>query len=443
MKPAGRIDLPDRMRDPAAARLFAALDAAGIAARFVGGCVRDAVLGVPTHDIDVEVHGVDFETLARVLERFGATDLIGRSFGVVKLALEDGDVVDFTVPRRDSKVGGGHRGFAVTPDPTLTPRDAAARRDFTINALVWDPRSREVIDHFGAARFDLVAAPETLALCRQIAGTYAELAVERVCAEWFKWASRASRPSAGLRFLRDGGWLEHFPELAAMVGVEQDAAWHPEGDVWTHTLHALDALPGDPVWRDADETSRIAWTMAVLLHDVGTPACTSAERRATGPHIVSPGHEAEGARLAPAFLDGIGAPAWTAERVVPLVAQHMAHLQAGSDKAVRRLAHRLEPETIAGLAVVIRADMAARPPLPADPPESLVEMLRRADALRLAGEAPRRLLLGRHLLERGWTAGPDIGLVLHEAFEAQLDGAFTDLDGALAWLERRGGEPGR
>ena len=439
----------------------------------VGGCVRDSLLGLPVKDFDVEVHGVSLDALASALGSLGATDVVGRAFGVVKLALPGAGEVDFSVPRRDSRVGPGHRGFVVEADPGLDPRDAAARRDFTVNALVWDPRRSVAIDHFGGfadlrqrvlrhtsdafdedplrvlramqlvSRLDFTVAPETVARCRAMLAGHAELPRDRLRGEWFKWASLSVRPSAGLRFLEACGWLAEYPELAALPGTRQEPAWHPEGDVWTHTLHALDALVGDPVWRDADEPSRISWTLAVLLHDIGKPARTTHQSRNAGVRIVSPGHEIEGARLAPAFLERIGAPGWVTDRVVPLIAQHMAHLQAATERAVRRLARRLEPETITGLAVVIRADMAGRPPLPAEPPATLVEMLRVADSLSLAHAAPRPILLGRHLLERGWPEGPGLGQVLRGGFEAQLDGAFHDVAGALEWLDRRGDGPGR
>lgn len=429
----------------------------------VGGCVRDAVLGLPAEDIDVEVHGVSLDELEAALAPFGRTDAVGRSFGVVKLALPEG-VVDFSVPRRDSKVAPGHRGFAVEPDPTLSPREAAARRDFTLNALAWDPRRGVVIDHFGgladlrrrvlrhtseafgedplrvlrgmqlAARFDLVTAPETLALCRAMCASHAELAVERVWAEWFKWATRAVRPSAGLELLRGCGWLEHVPELSALVGLAQDPRWHPEGDVWTHTLHAVDALARDARWRDAEPATRAAWMFAVLLHDAGKATCTREELRRGELRVVSLGHDVAGGPLARAFLDRIGAPASLVERAVPLVLEHMAHLASPTPRAVRRLAHRLRPESIQSLAVVIAADLAARPPLPADPPAHLAGLLERAEALHVAGAAPRPLLLGRHLVERGWRPSPAFGPLLAAAYDAQLDGAFDDPAGARAWL---------
>jgi tRNA nucleotidyltransferase (CCA-adding enzyme) len=157
--------------------------------------------------------------------------------------------------------------------------------------------------------------------------------------------------------------------------------------------------------------------------------------------VISPGHESLSGELAARFLERLGAPGWAAPRVLPLVTQHMAHLQCRNERAVRRLARRLEPETIASLAVVIGADAAGRPPLPPDPPETLTTLLGIADRLQVSDAAPRPILLGRHLLERGWASGPRMGAVLAEAFEAQLDGAFADLDGALRWLAEHGSGP--
>ena len=269
----------------------------------VGGCVRDALLGRPLgRDFDLEVFGLDYDQLRQALDRWGKTDLVGRSFGVVKLTTGSGLRFDFTVPRKDSKVAPGHKGFDIEFDPAITPRQAAARRDFTMNALMFDPRARQVLDFFGgredlrqgilrhvgpafvedplrvwrgmqfAGRFNLRAAPETAALARQIKNTHPELAVERVREEWFKWAQQGGRPSMGLRFLVETGWIEHCPEIQAMIGVPQEPAWHPEGDVFTHTCHVCDALASLPSWQAADEASRRVYMLAGLAHDFGKPA---------------------------------------------------------------------------------------------------------------------------------------------------------------------------
>lgn len=433
----------------------------------VGGCVRDALLGQPSKDFDVEVFGVDYDLLAKALRRWGRTDLVGRSFGVIKLTTAAGATHDFAIPRRDSKVAPGHKGFEIAFDPAITPRDAAARRDFTINALLHDPRRGEVLDFFGgqedlrrrvlrhtsdafvedplrvlrgmqfAARFDLRIAPETAALCRQIKDGYRELAVERVREEWFKWAARSRVPSAGLSVLAEAGWIEHFPEIAALAGTPQDPEWHPEGDVFTHTGHCLDALVTLPEWQMADEESRIVYSLAVLAHDFAKPATTQTALRDGRERIVSPGHEEAGGPVAEQFLQRINAPLAIRERVIPLVVNHLAHLQPQTERSVRRLARRLAPENIHGLAVVITADHFGRPPKPRIVPDGVRAMLDVAARLKVEASAPKPILKGRHLLPLGLAPGPELGRVIDAAFEAQLEGTFADLTGAFAWLAQQ------
>lgn len=439
--------------------------------RLVGGCVRDWLLGDSPKDFDVEVPGVSFEQLHTALAPFGGTDVVGRSFGVIKLR-RGGAEYDFSLPRRESKTGAGHRGFAVQPEPALGDAEAAARRDFTINAIAWDPFSGELIDPHGgqadlragllrhtgpafsedplrvlrafqfAARFDFRLAPETVELCRSISDTFAELPVERVWGEWAKWAAKAAVPSRGLEVLEQTGWLRHFPEIAALRGTPQDPEWHPEGDVLTHTAHCLDALVRLEEWRGAGDELRRVLTFAVLAHDFGKPATTFFGDRRGRMRWLSPGHEAAGAPAAERFLARIGSPLDLVARVRPLVVNHLAHHQGGSsefsDTAVRRLARRLSPASIDELCVVMKADHNGRPPLHSEQTLTRIEQLReRARGLELAAKAPKPLILGRHLLQLGLRAGPDFKPLLDEAFEAQLDGKFLDEAGGLAWLQNR------
>jgi len=435
----------------------------------VGGCVRDWLLAIPNKDFDIEVFGVGYEELAAGLSRWGRTDCVGSSFGVVKLTTPEGQTFDFSIPRRDSKVAPGHKGFEISFDPAITSKEAAARRDFTINALMFDPRRGEVLDFFGgqadlknrvlrhtseafvedplrvlrgmqfAARFDLRAAPETVALCRDIKDGCCELAVERVREEWFKWAAKSVVPSRGLTFLVETEWMEHFPEIRALVGTPQDPEWHPEGDVFTHTCHCLDALVKLPRWQSADTESRIVLSLAVLAHDFAKPQTTREEMKDGRLRIVSPGHEEAGGPLAEQFLTRINVPNAIRERIVPLVANHLAHLQTLSDRSVRRLAKRLEPATIEELIVLITADQFGRPPRPQAISENLRALQRRAAELQVQSSAPKPILLGRHLIELGMQPGREFGVILEAAFDAQLEGSFFDLPQALRWLEAQGG----
>ena len=434
-------------------------------AYLVGGCVRDALLRIPQKDFDLEVYGVDYETLARELSAHGRVDLVGKSFGVIKFSSASGGQWDFSLPRRDSKMSAGHKGFQIEVDIDIDPKEAASRRDFTMNALAFDPRTGEYLDFFGgradlekrvlrhtsaafvedplrvlrgmqfAARFDLTPASETVELCRSIVHTFPELAVERVGMEWFKWAQMSQRPSAGLRFLKDTGWLRHFPEIAALDGTPQDPEWHPEGDVFTHTCHCCDALAELPEWRAADATTRQVLMFALLAHDFAKPQTTHQAEREGRMRIVSPGHEEQGGPLADAFLARIDAPNEIKERVVPLVTHHLAHLQTASPRAVRRLANSLKPATIEELCLVMTADHFGRPPKPRIVHEGILELRAKAEELRLRDAAPKPLLQGRHLIARGMEPGKHFGTLLNEAFEDQLEGSFTDLEGAMKWLD--------
>ena len=374
-------------------------------AYLVGGCVRDALLGNPGVDFDVEVFGLSYEQLVNALSPWGRTDLVGRSFGVVKLNVGGEFTFDFTIPRRDSKIAPGHKGFQVELDPDITPKEAASRRDFTINSLMYDPREKQMLDFFGGiadlrnkilrhtspafmedplrvlrgmqfvARFDLETAPETIELCRKMKPAFSELAIERAREEWFKWASKSSVPSRGLKFLVETEWVDHFPEIKALIGVPQEPEWHPEGDVFVHTAHCCDAMVRLPEWQSADVESRIVYSLAILAHDFGKPSTTHRALKVDVERIVSPGHEAEGIPLTEKFLERINAPTAIGERVIPLVANHLAHFQAVTDRALRRLAKRLEPETIHGLCVVMSADSMGRPPRPAIVPENVKMLL--------------------------------------------------------------------
>ncbi len=434
----------------------------------VGGFVRDALMEEVSKDFDVEVFGLSLEALIQVLKRYGTVSLVGKSFGVIKVTVRSGETYDFSLPRRDSKVGKGHRGFAITVDPSMSPADAVTRRDFTLNALLYDPRRQLVFDYCGGlddleakvlrevdrrtfgddplrvlramqfiARFDLSPSVSLVACARSMQGDYQELARERVCEEWMKWAATSRRPSAGLAFLRATRWLSHFPVIQSIVGVEQDPEWHPEGDVFEHTLHCCDALVQLPQWRGLGREDRMVSLLAVLLHDVGK-ASTSVVTHIEGRRrITSHGHERASAEGTEGFLKDLGMSQSVQRRVIPLVANHMVHFETPTPRAVRRLASRLAPETIEGLGLVMTADSFGRPPKPKKVPESLARLLAMARDMALAVDKPSPLMRGRDLVARGYPPGKTLGRMLDQAFEAQLDGAFSTREGAWEWLRRR------
>ncbi|MCS1410971.1 MAG: Multifunctional CCA protein [Verrucomicrobia subdivision 3 bacterium] len=434
----------------------------------VGGFVRDALLGEPSKDIDIEVFGTSYAKLASALERWGRVDQVGRSFGVIKLTLPGCKAIDFTIPRQDAKINPGHRGFSVQFSQNMTQQEAVTRRDFTINALFYDPRERYVMDCVNgledlsqkrlrvvdrtsfaedplrvlramqfASRFDLEIDAELLSLSQEMFPSFTELAKERICEEWLKWAAKSRRPSAGLEFLLRCRWIEHFPELSAIVDVPQDPEWHPEGDVFAHTCYCCDALSELPEWKCLPPGDRSVYLMATLLHDLGKATTTVEALRNGSLRVVSPGHEQVGGRWAKNFLARLGVPHAFHQRVIPLVANHMVHLHEPTDRAIRRLAYRLQPETIKGLCMVMKADSLGRPPKPKTIPESIRQLQKRSESLELEQAAPKNILQGRDLLRLGIKPGPKMGEILAKVFNAQLDGQITTRESAIAWAQSK------
>ncbi len=430
---------------------------AGGRAWLVGGVVRDGFLGRATGDLDIEVFGLPAVDLLSVLEKEFELDLVGQSFGIIKLR---GWPIDVGLPRRESKIGLGHKGFEVHSDPDMPLSEAAARRDFTMNAVYHDPltglledpfeglgdlaagRLRHTSEAFGedplrvlrgmqlAARFDLVVVPETVEICRHIEPE--GLTSERIFAEWVKLITLGKVLSRGLVFLKDCGWLQYFPELAALPGVPQDPAWHPEGDVWVHTLHCLDAFAAEKMdhpWED------LVVGMAVLCHDLGKPDTTTKSEDGV---IRSLGHEERGVALSQKFLERMTSHRKLMAEVTPLVAEHMRpstlFKAKASDAAVRRLAARVG--RIDRLVRVARADVLGRPPLAStDFPAGdwLLECARRLD---IENHPPEPVVLGRHLMALGQEPGPAFGDILAKCYEAQLEGKFTTIEAGINYAEK-------
>ena len=254
------------------------------------------------------------------------------------------------------------------------------------------------------------------------------------------WATRSVRPSLGLRFLKATGWITHFPELNALVNCPQDPLWHPEGDVFVHTGHCLDAMVGLEAYRSANRSRRLALMFATLTHDFGKPPTTVQREKNGSLRWVSPGHDQAGIPLAESFLKSIGAPTHALiPRVRALVGCHMAAIQIQQKPSlaqVRRLARKLHPSSLAELFAVIRADQAGRPPHPDIPSPGLQWLEAVAREESLASRAPRPIVLGRHLIEQGMDPGPHFKSILEELFEIQLDGGFSNLEEAQPFIAK-------
>jgi len=418
--------------------------------------VRDRLLGRPSKDIDIEVYGLAAPALRSLLERFGRVDAVGEQFTVFKV-----NGIDVALPRRESKTGRGHRGFDVQGDPSMSIAEASRRRDFTINAISWDPLTGEYFDPchgredlerrilravdpstFGddslrvlralqlAARFELLVDDATRDLCRSIA--LDDLPSERVFGEIEKLLLGARLPSVGFALGLDLGVIHRLlPEMAALVGCPQEPEWHPEGDVWTHTLMVIDHARA--AIDDLDRARGLTIMLGAVCHDFGKPPTTAF----LDGRIRSPNHEPVGVPLALASLDRLNVHSLDGfdarHHIVGLVAYHLAPgmwrkaATPVGDGAFRRLAQKVDLELLARLA---RADCRGRT---GDFDCSAMDwFVERARALGVEHRPPEPLLKGRHLLAMGLEPGPPVGRIVNAVYERQLDGSVATLDDALA-----------
>jgi len=443
----------ERSRD-----IAAAVRAAGGRALIVGGWVRDRLIGrgvEGSKDIDIEVYGIPADRLRQMLERFGNVETVGASFQVYKL----GDI-DVSLPRRESKSGRGHKAFDITGDPSMTVEEAGRRRDFTINAIAWDPLTDEYLDPFNgrldierrllravdattfpedslrvlravqfAARLDFVVDEPTRRLCRTI--PLDDLPAERIWGE-FEKLLLARRPSIGFVLAMDLEVVAKlFPELLALAGCEQEPEWHPEGDVWVHTLQVIDRARERI--DDLPRPQQLAVMLGAVCHDFGKPATTAF----LDGRIRSIDHEDQGVAPASVFLDRLNLHTIDGydvrHQVLGMVAQHLkpgmwfkVRDEVG-DGAFRRLAQKVDLELLARLA---KSDCLGRSPGTFDC-SAMDWFLERARSLGVEHRAPAPILLGRHLLELGLKPGPGIGKILKAVYEQQLDGKVTTIDDAV------------
>jgi tRNA nucleotidyltransferase (CCA-adding enzyme) len=445
--------------EPALAIARAVREAGG-RALVVGGWVRDVLAGRASKDLDLEVFGVPAPALRELLDRLGPVDAVGEAFTVYKV-----HDIDVALPRRESKSGRGHRGFLVEGDPFLSFDEAARRRDFTINAISFDPLTRDLVDPFDgrrdlaarrlrmvdprtfgddslrvlralqlAARFELEIDEATRQVCR--ATPLDDLPAERIWGEVEKLLLLSERPSRGFALALDLGVVDRlWPELGALVGCVQEPEWHPEGDVWVHTLLVIDEAR-----RRIDGLDRgpaLAMMLGAVCHDLGKSATTAV----IDGRIRSPGHEEAGVEPARAWLDRLNVQTFDGydvrRAVLGLVAHHLKPSNFHKsptpvgDGAFRRLAQKVDLELLARFAQADchgrtgRFDCAA-----------MDWFLDRARALGVEHRPPAPLLMGRHLLDLGVGPGPRMGELLRRVYERQLDGEVSTLEDAIAAASR-------
>jgi len=447
------------------------IETIGGKAILVGGCVRDAFLGKSSKDYDVEVYGLEsLDRLEEILQRYGSVNLVGKSFGVLKFVY-DGDEYDFSFPRKESKVSAGHRGFEINSDGFLSYDEAFKRRDFTINAMGYDILSSKMIDPFGGmddlkakrvkhiddktfvedplrvyrgvqfcARFEFEMDSSTKKLCQSMLrdGMLDELPKERVYEEFKKLLLKSLKPSIGFELMRELGVIEScFPELNAIIGVVQSPKYHPEGDVWVHTMMCIDkmALILHNEYPNSSEKFKLRMMFAILCHDLGKATHTTIEDDGT---IRSIGHERAGVEPTREFLYRLTNEHDFIKSILPLVEHHLKPSQFYSAKskagAIRRLSTKVN---IQELVLVAKADFLGRDTIEAKNGvyKAGEWLLERSKELSVDTKPPKPLLQGRDLISLGLEPSPKFKKILDSVYDKQLAGDITTKAEALEYAK--------
>lgn len=461
-------------------------------ALIVGGAVRDAVLSsiytegtsIMPKDIDLEVYGIPPNLLYHILlTQFGESeiDAVGKSFGVLKVRVDGlSEPLDIATPRRDSKTGQGHKGFAIQADPGMTIQEAARRRDLTFNAMLYDPLTERIYDPYRgmdsvrtkqieitdeetfredplrvlrvmqfAARFGFTVSEQTTQLCRQMVaqGELDTLPKERIREEVLKLLNKSIQPSLGLQFARETGITERYwGELHALIDTPQDPQWHPEGNVWTHTLQVVDTAAIIAQRENLKGNEKTILMLAALCHDLGKPFTT----KLVGEKYCAHGHEAAGVEPSKSLLSKIDMPKDIKKAVLTLVPEHMlppvffhqAKQGANMTSALNRLAARLTrgDTNISMLMLLAEADQRGRngqSTIPLSPEDAnctdwqewLTLEIKR---LEIHNSKPREILPGRLILQAlGVKGGPHIGVIQKILYTMQLDGDIKSQEDAI------------
>ena len=419
----------------------------------VGGSVRDFFLNIPVKDYDIEIFGIDsLETIQKSLEKFASVKLVGKSFGVLTLRVNEYDF-DFALPRIEKKIGNTHQDFEIITNANLSFKEAAIRRDFTINAIGYDFCTKDFLDPFNgindlknrvlkhiddktfiedslrvyravqfSARFDFSLDERTFELCKKIVqnNELHFLPKERIYEEFKKLFLKSSKPSIGFELLKNLGVLKYFPELKALISCVQDPFYHPEGDVWIHTMMCLDEL--SKILKEeniADEYRKLYLFYAILCHDFGKPFCT----KEINGKITSHKHESLGIEPTISFLSKLTNEKKFIEIVSSLVKNHLIpfqlYLAESSLKAIKRLSLKVNIED---LCLVCLADCLGRTILDKEKcPKATSWVLNKAKELDIHNEPIKPIVQGRDLIELGFKPSDKFKEILEFAFDLQID----------------------
>jgi len=281
------------------------------------------------------------------------------------------------------------------------------------------------------SRMGFRASQELEETCSKLVSSFSELPKERVWEEWKKWAAKAQSPSKGLEFLRNSGWVSNFPELEALIDLKQEPSHHPEGDVWEHTLHTVDAACKIAGRENLPSDRKVALMLGALCHDFGKVTTTEVIDGV----ITSRKHNVAGEEPTRSFMARIGAPKDLTEEVVHLVREHMIHVFGElTDSVVKKLSSRINGKTtVIMVSHVIEADHGGRPPFAAVHP--CPQILEMAARLNVLAAQPKPFLTGRHLISLGFKPGQEMGKVLKELFDLQLEGKIASEEEAITFAK--------
>jgi len=442
-------------------KILALRDAKAI---IVGGSVRDHFLKLAIKDYDIEVYGLErVEELEEILKEYGSVNLVGKSFGVLKFSY-DGEEYDFSFPRKEKKVGVGHRGFEVSCDGSLSFKEASLRRDFTINAMGYDIEKDEFLDPYGAkkdmkekllrhinsktfiedplrvyravqfcARFEYRLDSDTFQLCKRMVeqGMLDELPKERIYEEFKKLLLKSPKPSIGFELMRELGIVKrYYPELYAIIEVPQSKIWHPEGDVWVHTLMCVDKMATLKIGEDKQDLKMM---FGVLCHDFGKATHT----QIYPDKISAIGHEKAGVEPTQRFLYRLSDEHDFIKSILPLVRYHLApssYFRNGAkNSTIRRLSTKVNIEE---LVMVARADFLGRTT------EASLSgcyeagdwLLRKAQELDVYTQPPKPLLQGRDLIALGYQPSKKFKEMLDSVYLNQIEGDIRTKEEAIRYI---------
>jgi tRNA nucleotidyltransferase (CCA-adding enzyme) len=418
----------------------------------VGGYVRDKFLGIKSKDYDLEVFKIRPKHLIEILKKFGDVNIVGEDFGVIKLNNE----IDISLPRRERKTGLSHKDFDISCDPYMTYSEAAMRRDLTINSMMLDPLTNEIIDCYNglhdlknktirfidkkrfqedplrvlrvaqfAARLNFVPDISTSWLCHTLIHDLKFLSRERVFTELEKILLKADKPSIAFRWMYKYGILKALlPEIHEQARIKQGRKHHPEGVVFEHCMLAIDALP--------IEKRTLPLMLAILFHDIGKTVVKSTKAEDGADHFHFRGHEVAGAELAKSCIKRLTSEKSLLDDVYPLILYHMIPHQLKNcmrKKIIRRLAIKVN---IPDLLLLHTADKCARDLVPdieyVDKLEKLYDEIK---------NEIKPLIMGRHLIDDlKMTPSKEFGIILNKLYEKQLDGEFNNVADGLSLVKR-------